>query len=45
MRSALTQTGTIIDEKYQVLDIIGKGGMSVVWLARDKRLGKLWAIK
>ena len=45
MSGAFTHTGMIIDEKYQVLDIIGKGGMSVVWLARDKRLGKLWAIK
>ena len=45
MRETPTHAGTIIDEKYQVLDSIGAGGMSVVWLARDTRLGKLWAIK
>jgi len=37
--------GTIIDNKYEVLAFIGKGGMSKVYLARDLRLNKQWAIK
>lgn len=40
-----TQVGSIIDGKYEILKQIGKGGMSVVYLAMDKRLNKQWAIK
>jgi len=41
----LLDRGTIIDNKYEVLASIGKGGMSRVYLARDLRLNKQWAIK
>lgn len=37
--------GRLIDNKYQIIELIGRGGMSNVWLARDERLGKLWAVK
>ena len=37
--------GSVIDGKYEVLKQIGKGGMSKVYLAMDKRLNKQWAIK
>lgn len=37
--------GTYIDDKYEILKEIGHGGMSVVYLAMDKRLNKQWAIK
>ena len=37
--------GEIIDGKYEVLREIGRGGMSVVYLAMDKRLNKQWAVK
>lgn len=37
--------GEIIDGKYEVLREIGRGGMSVVYLAMDRRLNKQWAIK
>ena len=40
-----TRIGTVIDGKYEVLKQIGKGGMSVVYLAMDKRLNKQWAVK
>lgn len=40
-----TRIGTIIDEKYEVLKEIGKGGMSIVYLAMDRRLNKQWAVK
>lgn len=41
----MAKIGEIIDDKYEVLSLIGEGGMSRVWLARDKRLNKLWAVK
>ncbi|MDO5603323.1 MAG: serine/threonine-protein kinase [Oscillospiraceae bacterium] len=34
-----------MDDKYEILKQIGKGGMSVVYLAMDKRLNKQWAVK
>lgn len=41
----MLKNGDVVDGKYEILNMIGKGGMSVVYLARDKRLNKLWAIK
>ncbi|MCD8366090.1 MAG: serine/threonine protein kinase [Clostridiales bacterium] len=40
-----TSMGTVIDGKYEVLKLIGKGGMSFVYLAMDRRLNKPWAVK
>ncbi|MEE1159304.1 MAG: hypothetical protein UHS51_07755, partial [Atopobiaceae bacterium] len=40
-----TGIGRLVDGKYQIIEQIGRGGMSTVWLARDTRLGKLWAVK
>lgn len=37
--------GQVIDDKYEILKLIGQGGMSKVYLAMDKRLNKQWAIK
>lgn len=37
--------GQVIDDKYEILKLIGQGGMSRVYLAMDKRLNKQWAIK
>lgn len=36
---------TVIDDKYEILKLIGQGGMSKVYLAMDKRLNKQWAVK
>lgn len=41
----MTPIGTVIDGKYQVLKEIGRGGMSVVYLAMDTHLNKQWAVK
>ena len=41
----MTKIGTIIDGKYEILKEIGRGGMSVVYLAMDSRLNKQWAVK
>ena len=41
----MTTIGEVIDNKYEILALIGQGGMSKVYLARDKRLNKQWAVK
>lgn len=41
----MTAIGSVVDGKYEILKEIGKGGMSVVYLAMDKRLNKQWAVK
>lgn len=41
----MANVGQIIDDKYEILTLIGQGGMSKVYLARDKRLNKQWAVK
>ena len=41
----LAGLNSIIDDKYEVLKMIGQGGMSKVYLAMDKRLNKQWAVK
>lgn len=37
--------GDVIDNKYEIVAKIGKGGMSKVYLAMDRRLNKQWAVK
>ena len=41
----MAKIGEIIDGKYEILKEVGRGGMSVVYLAMDNRLNKQWAIK
>ena len=41
----MANVGQIIDDKYEILTLIGQGGMSKVYLARDRRLNKQWAVK
>lgn len=41
----MAQVGDVVGKKYEILSLVGKGGMSRVWLARDRRLNKLWAVK
>lgn len=41
----MTAIGTVIDGKYEILREIGRGGMSVVYLAMDTHLNKQWAVK
>lgn len=37
--------GDVLDGKYRIIREIGRGGMSVVYLAVDTRLNKMWAVK
>ena len=41
----MSLVGRILNNKYEVLKLIGKGGMSNVYLAMDLHLNKQWAIK
>lgn len=41
----MLEIGQIVDGKYKILNVIGKGGMSVVYLAMNERANKQWAIK
>lgn len=41
----MAEIGTIIQGKYEILKLIGKGGMSKVYLAMDQNLNKQWAVK
>ncbi|SFR69016.1 serine/threonine protein kinase [Anaeromicropila populeti] len=41
----MLEIGSIIDGKYKILNVIGRGGMSVVYLAMNEKANKQWAIK
>ena len=41
----MLENGTVIDGKYEILSKVGQGGMSVVYLAINRKAMKQWAIK
>ena len=41
----MLEIGSIVDGKYKILNKIGQGGMSIVYLAMNERANKPWAIK
>jgi serine/threonine protein kinase len=41
----MLKKGTVIDEKYRILEQVGRGGMSSVYLAINEKANKRWAIK
>lgn len=41
----MLQIGSVLDGKYKILQEIGRGGMSVVYLALNERANKTWAVK
>ena len=41
----MLEIGSLIDGKYKILNVIGQGGMSVVYLAINERANKTWAVK
>jgi eukaryotic-like serine/threonine-protein kinase len=41
----LAAIGSVVEGKYEILKLIGQGGMSKVYLAMDNRLNKQWAVK
>lgn len=41
----MLKVGDILDNKYKILNKIGQGGMSTVYLAMNEKANKQWAIK
>lgn len=41
----MLQSGYVLGGKYEIQREVGRGGMSIVYLALDLRLRKLWAVK
>lgn len=41
----MIKIGSVIDGKYKILNLIGQGGMSNVYLAINEKANKTWAIK
>jgi serine/threonine protein kinase len=41
----MLNNGDILEKKYEVIKVLGKGGMGVVYLCKDNKLLNLWAIK
>lgn len=41
----MLEIGSVVDGKYKILNVIGKGGMSIVYLAMNEKVNKQWAIK
>jgi serine/threonine protein kinase len=37
--------GSVLKDRYEIIAELGKGGMSTVYLSRDKNLGSYWAVK
>lgn len=41
----MLQVGQLFDEKYEIIKVLGSGGMGTVYLARNIKLNNLWAVK
>lgn len=41
----MLEIGSLVDNKYKILNKVGQGGMSIVYLAMNEKANKQWAIK
>jgi len=37
--------GQMLDGKYEIIKVLGRGGMGTVYLCKNNRLGNFWAVK
>lgn len=44
-KDKVVETGTILQNRYEIIKPIGQGGMGAVYLAKDQRLGNTVALK
>ena len=41
----MSTIGTVLRDRYEIITELGKGGMSTVYLAKDRNLDSYWAVK
>ena len=41
----MLEQGQVLDERYEIDTLIGQGGMSYVYRANDRKMGRVVAIK
>ncbi len=41
----MLEIGSLVDGKYKILNKVGQGGMSIVYLAMNEKANKQWAVK
>ncbi len=41
----MLEIGSLVDGKYKILNKVGQGGMSIVYLAMNEKANKPWAVK
>ena len=41
----MLEIGSLLDGKYRILNKVGQGGMSVVYMAMNEKANKTWAVK
>lgn len=41
----LLKAGDVLGGRYEIMELAARGGMSAVYRARDRRTGRIWAVK